>query len=120
MNLRKTGFHWETQAMLWLEQQGLITRQRNFHCRLGEIDLIMQDKETLVFVEVKYRKRTDYGSAAESITWHKQQRLIRAAEFFLVKNPEFSQLPCRFDVIGIEANVDTEDFIWLKSAFDLS
>ncbi len=123
MSLRKTGFHWETQAMVWLEQQGLSLCQRNFHCRQGEIDLIMHDQDTLVFVEVKYRSRTDFGSAAELITWHKQQRLIRAAGFFLVKNPKYSQLPCRFDVIGIEASAGTdgeEKFIWLKNAFDLS
>ncbi len=120
MSLRKTGFHWETQAMVWLEKQGLIQCQRNFHCRLGEIDLIMQDQDTLVFVEVKYRNRADFGTAIEAITWHKQQRLIRAAEYFLVKNPKYSQLPCRFDVIGIETINEQEKFTWLQNAFDLT
>jgi len=123
MTQRKTGFHWESKAMLWLEQQGLSQCQRNFHCRMGELDLIMREQDTLVFVEVKYRSRTDFGSALESISWHKQQRLIRTAEFFLIKNPQFSQLPCRFDVIAIEANNNEpgkEEITWLKNAFDLS
>ncbi|MCF6264235.1 MAG: YraN family protein [Xanthomonadales bacterium] len=105
-----------------MQQRGLTTLQRNFNCRRGEIDLIMQADDSLVFVEVRYRKNTHFGSAAESVTTEKQQRLIYAAEFFLQRNPALAELPCRFDVIAIESNINTNavEYNWIKNAFDLN
>ena len=82
----------------------------------------MRDEAYLVFIEVRFRKNSRFGSAAETVTVHKQQRLIRAAEFFLLRNPKLAELPCRFDVIGIELNTITNkpEYTWLKNAFDLS
>ncbi|MCF6225247.1 MAG: YraN family protein [Xanthomonadales bacterium] len=116
------GNEWELQAENWLQQRGLTTLQLNFNCRGGEIDLIMRDGESLVFVEVRYRKNAHFGSAAESVTMAKQQRLIFAAEFFLQANPALAELPCRFDVIAIDSNNNTNavEYNWIKNAFDLS
>lgn len=82
----------------------------------------MRDGDSLVFVEVRYRKNTHFGSAAESVTIAKQQRLIFAAEFFLQANPVLAELPCRFDVIAIESNNNTnaKEYNWIENAFDLS
>lgn len=121
-NTKTIGAEWESQAEAWLQQRGLTTVQRNFNCRRGELDLIMRDQESLVFVEVRFRKNTHFGSAAESVTTKKQQRLIVAAEFFLQKNPTLAELPCRFDVIAIEINNNTNaaEYHWIKNAFDLT
>ena len=89
----------EELACRYLEAQGLTLVMRNFRCRWGELDLIMRDGEQLVFVEVRSRRHSRYGTPAESITRAKQQRLLRAAAFYL----QYQQLdlPCRFDVVAI-------------------
>lgn len=92
---------------------------RNLRCRLGEIDLVMLDAQTLVFVEVRHRNPARYGSAADSITRHKQLRLIRAARYFLPRLNARLQLPaalaCRFDVV-LEDGATTP--VWIRQAFD--
>ena len=86
--------------------------ERNFRCKGGEIDLLMQDKNTLVFIEVRKRADKEYGGAAASVTSAKQQRLIAAAQYYLQR---YTMLPpCRFDVIAI----DGVDICWLKNAID--
>ncbi|MBM4189699.1 MAG: YraN family protein [Betaproteobacteria bacterium] len=102
----------ERQAATFLEGQGLTLIARNYRCRGGEIDLIAQDGDTLVFVEVRARHHTDYGGAAASITHHKQQRLIYAARHYLMLLP--NEPLCRFDAILIEG----PHLEWLRSAFD--
>ena len=77
------GNHYEKLAKRYLEQQGLLWQQSNYRTRLGEIDLIMQDKQQLVFVEVRFRRHSQYGSGADTITHQKQQRIIKAAQHFL-------------------------------------
>jgi putative endonuclease len=103
----------EEQARRYLESQGLRLLARNYRSRRGEIDLIMRDGDCLVFVEVRYRKSSAYGSAAETVTRTKQQRLIAAAQQYLQQNP--SRLDCRFDILGIDAGSRMQ---WLKNAFD--
>ena len=73
----------ENAAAQWLQQQGLSLLQRNYRCRQGEIDLIMQDNDDLVFVEVRWRKHHSHGGALASVDYHKQKRLILAARHFL-------------------------------------
>lgn len=89
---------------------------------MGEIDLIMQDTDYLVFIEVRFRKSSYFGTAVETVTVQKQRRLIRTAEYFLMQHPGLAELPCRFDVIGIELDKNTHqpEYTWLKNAFDLS
>lgn len=102
----------EDAALAYLQGQGMTLVTRNFRCKTGEIDLIMQDRASLVFVEVRKRASAEYGGAAASITPAKQRRLLRAAQFYLLRYR--SQPPCRFDVIAI----DDARITWLKSAIE--
>lgn len=109
----------EKDAADFLSQQGLTLVSRNFQCKLGEIDLIMRHRDTLVFVEVRYRKSTAYGSAAATVDHRKQRKLVRTAQFYLVRSGLRDHMPCRFDVLGIgPAAIGTGlQFDWIKSAF---
>jgi putative endonuclease len=102
----------EDDALAHLQQQGLVLVERNFRCKGGEIDLVMQDKHALVFVEVRKRADKNHGGAAASVTAGKQKRLIIAAQIYLQR---YKMPPaCRFDVIAI----DGTEITWLKNAFD--
>jgi putative endonuclease len=117
LNTRQHGQHWEKAAESFLQQEGLRLLARNFSSRFGEIDLIMEDGETLVFVEVRYRKSTLRGSGAETVTLQKQGRLSRTAGWYLVKNPTRSEQYCRFDVVSIDSQQVDPNVYWIKSAF---
>ncbi|WP_439134217.1 YraN family protein [Pseudomaricurvus sp.] len=92
----------ERAAEQFLREQGLKLIQRNYRCKAGEIDLIMQDREHLVFVEVRFRRNSRYGSASETVNLQKQQKLIRAAQYYLQTCAKHSLPACRFDVIAIQ------------------
>jgi len=109
-----TGNAAEQIACRHLESRGLVLRERNYRCRGGEIDLIMQAGNQLVFVEVRYRKHNRYGSAAESVTPAKQARLISAANHYLQQTP--GGLACRFDVVAISGSRG-EQIDWIADAF---
>lgn len=100
-----------------LQQQGFRLVQRNFSCKAGEIDLIMQDQQHLVFVEVRFRKNHLYGGAAASITPAKQLKIRRAAQFYMTRLNH--QPPCRFDVMAM--TLDSKGHIicenWIPNAF---
>jgi len=117
----------EKDACQYLIKHKLDLISKNYRCKLGEIDLIMLDKQTLVFVEVRYRKKSLYGSGAESITIRKQQKIIKTASYYLQQNPKTSQYACRFDVISM-SEADSESgakptskneskIDWIKDAF---
>ena len=99
--LRKKGLHFEQVAERYLAARGMRIRERNYSCRVGEIDLIMEDGGTVVFVEVRFRESASHGSPLESITPRKQAKIIRAASNYLLHQPELGERPCRFDAIGI-------------------
>ncbi|MBV2123211.1 MAG: YraN family protein [Candidatus Thiodiazotropha sp. (ex Ctena orbiculata)] len=103
----------EQQAVDYLSRRGLKLVTRNFRCKVGEIDLIMREKRTLVFVEVRYRQSDDYGSALESITPSKQRKLLAAANLYLQKN-QIDQA-CRFDVVAINGSANKRT-TWIKDA----
>ncbi len=105
----------EEQASHWLQSRGLKLMESNFHCRFGEIDLIMNEGSTLVFVEVRYRKQSRFGSAAESVNYRKQQKLLTTANIYLQKKG-YHDRPCRFDVLAISGS-DQQQFNWIKDAF---
>jgi putative endonuclease len=107
-----TGAAAEQAAADYLIGQGLKLVARNFRCRGGEIDLVMHDGPTLVFVEVRARSRADFGGAAESITPTKQGRIILAARHYLAQHG--IDAPCRFDAVLLQAG----RLQWLKAAFD--
>lgn len=104
----------EDRARTHLEAHGLRLRARNHRCRWGEVDLVMDDGEAIVFVEVRYRGRDDYGGAAASVDARKQRRLVRAASDYLARHQAAGR-PARFDVaaVGPDGHVD-----WIRAAFD--
>lgn len=106
------GSQAEEDALQFLLRNGLDFLDRNYRCRFGEIDLIMQDGDELVFVEVRKRKNMDFGGAAQSVSYAKQSRLIKTAKHFLMK---FRRVPaCRFDVIAMEG----DKCQWLKNVIE--
>lgn len=117
---KQLGAQTEELACHYLTQQGLRLITRNYRCKLGEIDLIMQDGEQLVFVEVRYRKQTAFGSSAESINYFKQQKLIKAASYYLQTHQLYNTQACRFDVIAVAKQTDSFKLEWLKNAFQVS
>ena len=106
----------EDLACSYLEEQGLSLITANYSCKLGEIDLIMKDQDVLVFVEVRYRKDSDYGDGAETITRFKQNKIKKAATFYLQENDLYDKVPCRFDVVSVSGSWQ-EKFCWIKDAF---
>ena len=114
---RQSGAEWEKTAESFLRSHGLKLLQRNFSSRFGEIDLIMEDDGTVVFVEVKYRKCNRHGSGADAVTFHKQGRISRTAAWYLVENPHRAEQVCRFDVISIDPQNRDQGVNWIKSAF---
>lgn len=111
---KQVGQAAEHFARDYLVSKGLSFVQSNFYCKQGEIDLIMKERDSLVFVEVRYRSSSAFGSAAESVTYPKQQKVLRAAEYYLMQH----RIPnhfCRFDVIGIAGN--QKEVEWIKDAF---
>ena len=83
---------------------------------MGEIDIIMQHNDALVFVEVRYRCRKDYGSALESVTRAKQTKLIKTALLYLQRHQHWQHFPMRFDVVGFDGDNNAVSH-WVKSAF---
>ncbi len=103
----------EDRALAHLLQHGLVLVERNFLCKAGEIDLIMQHGAHLVFVEVRRRAGSRYGGAAASVTPAKQRRLIHAAQFYLLRYPSLP--PCRFDLVAI----DGEKLSWIQNTLEM-
>jgi putative endonuclease len=109
----------ERQASDWLIEQGLTLITRNYLCKSGEIDIIMEQDNCLVFIEVRYRKQVYFGSPAETITLAKQNKVRLAAEHFLLAHSQHQRKACRFDVIAAQpANSgDRLHFDWIRNAF---
>ena len=111
----------EAYAACYLRAHGLHLLQRNFRCRLGEIDLIMRARKPtcLVFVEVRYRRSSRFGSPLASVTPAKQQRLIRAAALYLAEHVSMAGIPARFDVLGLEGSLWHPRVEWIAGAFEV-
>ncbi len=108
----------EDEALLLLQSSGLQTLTRNYRCRMGEIDLVMRDREVLVFVEVRHRRQNRFASAAESVDIHKQRKLIRAALSFLGQNAQYADCPVRFDVVAFDSGLhESQSVNWIRDAF---
>lgn len=107
------GSVWEDAAIDWLERHGLRLVARNYRCRMGEIDLVMQDEQMLVFVEVRKRRHANYGGAVASIDLRKQHRLVLTAQHFLQRLGRVAI--CRFDVVLFEG--DAAQPVWIRDAF---
>lgn len=116
----------EELARAYLEARGLRTLTRNYRCPPGEVDLVMRDDTVTVFVEVRYRRRTDFGSGAESVDARKRRRLAAAALHYLQRHPEAARGPSRFDVVSLSGTAPGADprsgrgpeILWIRDAFE--
>lgn len=113
---RHGGNAYEQLAARYLTSQGLVLVSSNYSCKLGEIDLIMQHGDTLVFVEVRYRLRNDYGGPILSINRHKQAKVLRTAQAYLKHHRLSHALPSRIDVVGISPHRGGYQFHWVRNA----
>jgi len=104
---RSLGIKGEDLAVRFLINKGFRIIERNFRCRMGEIDIVARDGNYLVFVEVRTRSRSKYGLALESITRAKIKKLRQLASFYLVRHPQ-DRLFIRFDVVAVNWAQDTE------------
>ena len=113
-NKRETGGAYERLAGEYLEKQGLCILEKNYRCSLGEIDLIARDGEYLVFVEVKYRTSFHQGYPVSAVNRNKQKKISRVARYYLLREVHSCEVPCRFDVVGIDRN----GIHWIRNAFE--
>ena len=111
-NRRQSGAHYERAAGYYLEQLGCEVLEYNYRCRAGEIDLIARDGEYLVFCEVKYRANGGSGNPLEAVDGKKQRTIFKCAMHYMAEH-HMRNVPCRFDVIGIEGTKVT----YIKNAF---
>ncbi len=116
MKTGERGAWAESIALRYLGARGLRLLTRNYRCLAGEIDIVMKDNDTLVFIEVRYRANTDYGSPLETINHTKQMRILKTASHYLqTHRMRTGHAPCRFDVVVVTgAKLSTE---WIKAAF---
>ena len=113
----------EDLACRYLQDQGLHLIERNYRCKRGEIDLVMRDASSVVFVEVRYRRNHRFGSGAESVDRHKQAKLTATALHYLQSNKAAAKSPARFDVVSVSVqgkSGHTTAIEWIKNAFDAS
>jgi putative endonuclease len=117
------GALWETIALQHLQRAGLVLVMRNFCCRHGELDLVMQHDATLVFVEVRYRRgvssaHAGFGDGIDSISAAKRAKLVRAASAFLSMHPHLAHRTCRFDVVALAGDPSAPLLDWRQNAFE--
>lgn len=111
----RTGGDAEAVACAHLRAAGLRLLERNYRCRRGEIDLVMREGDVLVFVEVRLRASSRFGTPAETVDIHKQRKLAAAAAHYLGSHP--TELPCRFDVVAVSGDNPID---WIRNAFDVA
>lgn len=100
MNKRETGTTYEQKAAEYLKACGYQILEANYRCRAGEIDLIAAEGGYLVFVEVKYRGSTYNGSGLEAVNKRKQQKILKAAQWYVMEHGISEEMPQRFDVLA--------------------
>jgi putative endonuclease len=114
---QKIGIVGEKQACAYLLSQGLQWIESNYRCRWGEIDLIMHERDYLVFIEVRARTSAAFGGALASVTYSKQRKLIQTATHYLLARGLYNKQPTRFDILAFEGVASRID--WIKNAFEL-
>jgi putative endonuclease len=119
MDRAQTGRRAEDIAVGFLSEQGLRILLRNYRRRLGELDVVAQERDVIVIAEVRTRASDAYGSAAESVGPRKRRRIVRAAHQLLQQNKDFARMPVRFDVVVV-SEIDSPDpkVEWIKHAFN--
>lgn len=113
-----SGDYWEHQAALFLKQKGLKLLDQNYHCPAGEIDLVMRSgKDMIVFVEVRYRKHSQWANALESVGKQKQKKVIKAANHLMTTKKWHNRYHARFDVVAIQGDQESHTIDWIEHAF---
>jgi len=108
----------EELACAYLCQQGLQLIERNYRCRLGEIDLVMLDLDFLAVVEVRYRSNERFGSSLESVDLRKQRKIVAVTDYYLQTHQAATQnYRCRFDIVAINGPQIPPRVQWIKDAF---
>lgn len=108
----------EELACTYLQHSGLTLLQRNYRCRRGELDLVMRQDDTIVFVEVRYRSPSAFANGLASVDRHKQARLLAAAQHYLQQHPDAARRPCRFDVVAITPERGENHVEWIINAIE--
>lgn len=116
--MRAAGAAFEQRACAELQRAGFRLLAQNYTTRHGEIDLVMLDRDTVVFVEVRHRLRATHGDAANSVTPTKQARIIAAAHLWLAAHAQHSQRPCRFDVVSYDGAGEHLRMTHWRNAFE--
>lgn len=116
-NALQRGQQAETLACRYLERQGLQLLERNYHCPCGELDLIMKHHDSVVFVEVRYRRYQGFGGGAESVNYHKRAKLIASASHYLQQHSRLAKHPSRFDVVAVSPDGMRDKIDWIADAF---
>ena len=107
----------ETCALGFLQNKGLRLIERNAQYKFGELDIVMRDGETLVFVEVRQRKSDLFGGAAQSIDRRKMKKCALAAQCWLKQHVQFAKMPCRFDAVLLTGTENNWQIDWIQNAF---
>lgn len=116
---QQRGHTAELAACDFLRKQGFDLVEQNFRSQYGEIDLIMLESELLVFIEVRQRPRSHFGSAIDSVTASKCRKIARTAAYYLQTHTQHRHRACRFDVIGAVISQGDWQFQWVRDAFRL-
>lgn len=119
LDRRARGTMVEAAVRAHLERAGLGTLATNVGYRGGELDLVMREGQTVVFVEVRYRAGAAFGGGFASVDAGKRRRLVRAAQLYLASHPRLGTCPCRFDVAEASGDPAAPRVAWLKDAFRL-
>lgn len=117
MNTKPLGNAGEDRAAEYLESHGCRILERQYRTPAGEIDIIARDGRTMVFVEVKTRRSTRYGTPAQAVGFRKRQKIIRSAEWYLTRQ-DLCDIPCRFDVIEVYSMHGDVHIRQFKGAFE--
>jgi len=117
LDRRARGAAIEAAARDYLLARGLRPLAANARFKAGELDLVMREGDTVVFVEVRYRAHTGFGGGAASVDGRKRRRLVRAALLFLAHHRALADAPCRFDVVEASGDPDVPALTWLRDAF---
>lgn len=117
MNKREIGSHYEDIACEYMQKYGFRLLERNFRCRQGEIDIVGKHEGYLVFAEVKYRTDAVSGNAEEAVTYTKQKRICKTADYYRYLHKIGEDTPIRYDVIAIQGEKQKEEIHWYQNAF---
>ena len=115
-----SGAYWEQRARQLIVSRGATVIARNYTSRFGKIDLIVLDRDRLAFIEVRYRSRSNFGSALASVSTVKQQKVLMTAQMLLASHEDYCNGYCRFDIIAFDAPRGSVSAQWLKGAFGLA